>query len=364
MLEFAARKQLQSFQIAAEFSTGPGVTALFGRSGAGKSSIVQMIAGLSCPDEGRIVVNGRVLFDSTSDTNIPVRRRRVRVVFQDPLLFPTMTVRRNLLFGAGRVDEDASQPGVTLDKVCALLGIGHLLERKPASLSGGEAQRVAIGRTLLSAPDILLMDEPLAHLDGERRASILPWLDRLSHEADLPILYVSHSVDEVSRLADDLVLIDAGQVIASGPVGDIFGRVDLGPVTGRYEAGAVLTADVAAHNAPYALSQLTIGDQTLTVPAIEAALGDRVRLRIRARDVALATTPPQGTSFRNVIAGAVSDIVPEKGAYAEVRIDIGGQWLRARITRQAADDMALAPGLPVYCLVKSVAVGRSTIRTG
>ncbi len=365
MLEVRLRKRRATFSVDAAFTSGSGVTALFGRSGAGKSSIVQMIAGLSRPDAGRIAVGGRVLFDDTQAIDLPTRKRRVGVVFQQPMLFPHMDVRRNLLYGSG-TRSGARMPheerGSALERLTALLGIGDLLDRKPASLSGGEAQRVAIGRALLSDPDILLMDEPLAHLDGARRATILPWLDRLSHETALPILYVSHSVEEVARLADDLVVIDNGRVIASGPVGDVFGRVDLGPVTGRYEAGAVLTARLVGHDDAYALTRLAVGDQEITLPAITGEIGDPVRLRIRARDVGLAATAPQGTSFRNMLAGTVAEVVPEDGAFAEVRVAIGGQWLRARVTRKAAEDMGLRPGLPVCCLVKSVALGRASVR--
>ena len=361
MLEVSLRKRLGAFALDATFASGPGVTALFGRSGAGKTSIVRMIAGLSRPDAGRIAVNGRILFDSSLAIDEPARRRQVGIVFQEPLLFPHMSVRRNLLYGAG--GSGAAVGGETaLAQVSDLLGIGALLERRPASLSGGEAQRVAIGRALLSAPDVLLMDEPLAHLDGARRAAILPWLDRLSREANLPILYVSHSVEEVARLADQLVVIDEGTVVAAGPVGDVFGRVDLGPVTGRYEAGAVLDARLAGQDTDYALTRLTVAGQNIVLPAIGGAPGDHVRLHIRARDVGLATSRPQDTSFRNILAGVVDQVMPEEGTFAEVRIDIGGQWLRARVTRQAADALELAPGTDVFCLVKSVAIGRSSVR--
>jgi molybdate transport system ATP-binding protein len=346
------------FRLDVAFQSVGAVTALFGRSGAGKTTVVQMVAGLRRPAAGRIELNGRTLFDGGSRTDLPPRRRHVGLVSQEPRLFPHLSVRSNLLYGqwAGR-----RRSAIKLPAVLALLGLEQLQERRPDTLSGGEAQRVAIGRALLAGPEILLMDEPLSQLDGARRAEILPYLDRLANEGDVPILYVSHSVDEVARLADTMVVLSEGRVIASGPVEEVFARIDLGAATGRYEAGVVLTGAVIGHDHPYALTQLAIGAGTLTVPELDKAPGEQVRLRVRARDVALALSPPEASSIRNVIAAEVASLSLEEGAFAEVLLTLPdrgsiGQHLRARITRKSAVELGLAPGARVFALVKSVSV--------
>ena len=346
-------RRLGAFALDARFETGPGVTALFGHSGAGKSTIVAMVAGLARPDRGRIALNGRTLFDAAVGADVPARRRNVGVVFQEPRLFPHLSVRRNLLYGrwAGR------RTGATsFDVVVALLGLETLLHRSPTALSGGEAQRVAIGRALLADPAVLLMDEPLSQLDGARRAEILPFLERLAHEGGVPILYVSHAVEEVARLADDIVVLSEGKVAAVGRVGDVFGRIDLGPVTGRYQAGSVLTAVIAAQDHSFALTRLKLGEAEISVPAIVGEPGLDVRLRVRARDVALALAPVAGTSIRNVVPGVVTAVALELGAYAEVQVAVAGQSLRARLTRRSAVELGLKPGTPVFALIKTVAV--------
>ena len=342
-----------SFALDAAFRAGAGVTALFGRSGAGKTTIVSMVAGLSRPLAGHVELNGRVLFDAAGGTNLPAWHRRVGMVFQEARLFPHLSVRANLTYGqwAGRRKSDTR-----LDQVLALLGLDGFLERRPDSLSGGEAQRVAIGRALMAGPEILLMDEPLSQLDGARRAEILPFLDRLAHEGGVPILYVSHAIDEVARLADDIVVLSHGKVAASGPIEEVFGRIDLGVATGRYEAGALLVADVTAHDGTFALTTLTCGAAELVVPALDRAVGERVRLRVRARDVALALAPPADISIRNVAAATIVAVELEAGAFAEVLLDLSGQSLRARITRKSALDLALEPGRRVFALIKSIAV--------
>jgi molybdate transport system ATP-binding protein len=341
------------FSLDAAFAVEHGVTALFGRSGAGKSTIVSMVAGLRRPESGRIVLNGRVLFDSTKGIDIAARRRRIGMVFQEPRLFPHLSVRANLLYGrwAGRRNS-----GTSFQSVVALLGLEGFLQRRPASLSGGEAQRVAIGRALMAGPEILLMDEPLSQLDGARRAEILPFLERLAHEAGVPILYVSHAVDEVARLADQMVVLSQGKVIASGPIEAVFGRIDLGAATGRYEAGAVLSATVAGHEPDFALTQLSLGGADLVVPLLDRQPGQTVRLRVRARDVALALSAPTDLSIRNVIAAVVMAVEIEEGAFAEVLLVAAGQHLRARITRKSAVELGISPGRRVYALVKSIAV--------
>jgi molybdate transport system ATP-binding protein len=358
VLEVDIHHRAGGFALDVGVSAGDGVTALFGRSGAGKSTLVGMIAGLVRPERGRIVLNDRVLFDSESDIDLPARWRRVGVVFQEARLFPHLNVRRNLLYGqwaGGR--RNAPELGA----VCGLLGLDAMLERSPDTLSGGEAQRVAIGRALLSAPDILLLDEPLSQLDGARRADILPWLDRLAHEAGTPIVYVSHAFDEITRLADNLIVISDGGVLASGPVEEVISRIDLGPATGRHEAGSLLRGEIIGHDESYGLTRLSLDGADLTVPAIAAPAGTAVRLRIRARDVALALEPPAKISVRNIIAVTIAEIALEEGPFAEVLTKIGEQNLRVRITRRSAEELGLAPGAHAYALIKSVAIVRRAL---
>ena len=358
MLEVDVHHRAGEFALDVGVSAGDGVTALFGRSGAGKSTLVGMIAGLVRPARGRIVLNDRVLFDSEKGINLPARRRRVGVVFQEARLFPHLSVRRNLLYGqwaGGR------RNAPDLGAVCGLLGLQDMLERSPDTLSGGEAQRVAIGRALLSAPDILLLDEPLSQLDGARRADILPWLDRLAHEAGTPIVYVSHAFDEITRLADNLIVISDGGVLASGPVEEVISRIDLGPATGRHEAGSLLRGEIGGHDETYGLTTLSLNGADLIVPAIDGPAGTPVRLRIRARDVVLALERPSKISVRNIIAVTIAEIAFEEGPFAEVLTRVGDQNLRARITRRSAEELGLAPGTQAYALIKSVAFVRRTL---
>jgi molybdate transport system ATP-binding protein len=355
-LAFDVHDRRGDFVLETQFETGPGVTALFGRSGAGKTTIVNMAAGLRRAERGRIVLNGRPVFDSARRIDVPVRHRHVGMVFQEARLFPHLSVRANVTYGrwAGR----RRQAG-RFDEVVALLGLEALLPRRPASLSGGEAQRVAIARALLAAPEILLMDEPLSQLDGARRAEILPFLERLARTG-VPILYVSHALDEVARLADSIVVLTDGKVAAAGPIGEVLGRIDLSPATGRYEASALLFATVAGHDADFSLTRLALGATEIVVPMVERAEGELVRLRIRARDVALARQPLAGTSIRNIVPASVAAIEMEHGAFAEVLLVAGGQRLRARITRKSAAELGLAVGAAVYALVKSIAVEAGT----
>jgi molybdate transport system ATP-binding protein len=360
-LAIALKDRRGDFSLDAVFHTGAGVTALFGRSGAGKTTIVSMVAGLRRPSEGRVVLNGRALFDSQARIDLTASRRRVGMVFQEPRLFPHLSVKSNLLYGRWAGRRTATTP---FESVVDLLGLENFLTRRPGSLSGGEAQRVAIGRALISGPDILLMDEPLSQLDGARRAEILPFLERLAHQGGVPILYVSHVVEEVARLADHMVVLSEGRVVAAGPIEEVFGRIDLGPATGRYEAGALLVATVAGDDPEFALTRLNIGGAELTVPALQRQAGETIRLRVRARDVALSLQRPAGTSIRNVIAAEVLAVDLEEGAFAEVLLAASGQHLRARITRKSAVELDLAPGRQIFALVKSVAVeaDRSTRR--
>lgn len=246
MLEIRLTHRFPGFTLDAELTAPPGVTALFGRSGSGKTTIVNALAGLMRADAGRITAGGRVLYDSAARIDLPPHRRRIGYVFQDARLFPHLSVQDNLTYGARFAPADATGPGV--DEVTDLLGIVHLLTRRPATLSGGEAARVAIGRALLSRPAVLALDEPLAALDAPRRAEILPFLERLRDAAHLPILYVSHAADEVARLATTLVLLDRGRVTRAGPVGQVIASPEAAALFGPREAGAVIEARVAAQD--------------------------------------------------------------------------------------------------------------------
>ena len=245
MISIDILHRLGSFTLAAKFDTSSrGITAIFGRSGAGKTSIVNVLAGLLQPHSGRIEIDGHVLLDTKKQINVPPEKRRLGYVFQESRLFPHYSVRRNLTYGMRRTPE--AERRVDFDDVVGVLGIEALLDRKPRSLSGGERQRVALGRALLASPNLLLMDEPLASLDALRKQEILPFIERLRDHFDIPIVYVSHDMDEIIRLADTLILIDEGRVAAIGSVEDLTSRLDLRPLTGRYEAGSVIAAEVAA----------------------------------------------------------------------------------------------------------------------
>ncbi|HZT51089.1 MAG TPA: molybdenum ABC transporter ATP-binding protein [Stellaceae bacterium] len=360
MIEVDIAKRLGSFALEARFAADEtGIVALFGRSGAGKTSIVNAMAGLLRPDRGRIAVAGAVLFDAARGIDLSPERRRVGCVFQDGLLFPHYSVRGNLLYG----HRDGAG-AVRLDQVVAVLGLERLLGRKPAALSGGEKQRVALGRALLAGPRLLLMDEPLAALDAPRKAEILPFIERMRDEFRIPIVYVTHAMEEIVRLADTLVLLSEGHVAAVGPVEELTSRLDLRPLTGRYEAGAVIRAEVAEHDAELALTRLAFPGGRLTVARVDLPLGAKVRVRVRARDVVLATAPPTGLSIRNAIAGRIVEIAPERGPNVDIRLDIGAEghpvMLWARITRGALLELGLAPGARVHALVKTVALDRGS----
>ncbi|MGH6897018.1 MAG: molybdenum ABC transporter ATP-binding protein [Geminicoccaceae bacterium] len=355
-LEVDVAGRVGSFEVEVGFASDGGVTALFGHSGAGKTTVVNMIGGLVRPRRGRIVVGGRVLFDGDGGIDLPPHRRRLGHVFQEGRLFPHLSVRHNLLYG--RWFRRAADDPRRFQEVVELLGIGHLLQRRPRSLSGGERQRVAIGRALLCDPAALLMDEPLASLDAPRKAEILPYLERLRDQARLPIVYVSHSIDEVARLARTMILMSDGRVAAAGPVAQIMTRLDLRPMTGRFEAGVVIEAEVESHDEVYQLTTLRMGGQRLTVPRLAEGPGARVRLRVRARDVALATERPMGISIQNVLPGRVSELSREQGPFVEANVEVEGTVLTARLTRRAADAMGLAPGRPVFALIKTIALDR------
>lgn len=350
-LDIHIRHRFPGFSADIQFSApSPGVTALFGPSGCGKSTVLMAVAGLLKADEAHVMLDGVSLSD------LPPVKRRIGVVFQEGRLFPHLSVEGNLRYGLRR-----APPGpIAFDATVDLLGIGHLLTRRPTTLSGGERQRVAIGRALLSQPRLLIMDEPLAALDAARKAEILPFLMRLRDAAKLPILYVTHAIEEVAKLADTLVLLEAGKAIAAGPVGEIAARADL-PFAWGGNAGAIITAAVADHDEARQLTVLVpVGapeGPRLLVPRLDLAVGDRVRVRIPASDVVLADHVPRGISANNALAGEVQAVnqTPD-GRLALVEIGIGEDRLLCQLTPDSVSQLALAPGRQVHALFKSIAV--------
>jgi len=353
------KHRLGTFLLDAEFETGGGLVALFGRSGSGKTSIINTIAGLVRPERGRVTTGGTVLVDTARGIFVPRHRRRLGYVFQEARLFPHLTVRQNLLYG--RWFAPRAKRGDDLERVVDLLGIGTLLERRPGRLSGGEKQRVAIGRALLADPRLLLMDEPLASLDEERKAEILPYIERLRDQSKVPIIYVSHSIAEVARLATTVVLLSDGKVAAVGPTAEIMQRLDLLPLTGRVEAGAVIEATVGRHDDSFSLTELRSRAGLWMLPRLDAPVGARLRLWVRAGDVLLARSAPADLSALNVLSGVVDEIGPNDGPIVEVRLDCNGEAMIARLTRYSVERLGLRPGTPVFALVKSVAVDRRSL---
>jgi molybdate transport system ATP-binding protein len=330
-----------------------GISALFGHSGSGKTTILRAIAGLERAPGGYIALGDDVWQDDAQGIFVPTHKRPLGVVFQEASLFAHLDVRNNLDFGRKRVP--AAQRRFEIGPVAELLGIGHLLERRPAGLSGGERQRVAIARALLASPQLLLMDEPLAALDLRRKQEILPYLERLHDELAIPIVYVSHAPDEVARLADHLVLMDAGQAVASGPLGETLARVDLPPAFAD-DAGVVLDTVLAGHEDD-GLSRLDFAGGTLYVGERDEAPGTRLRCRIHARDVSLALERPQGTSIVNLLPATVSAVAAtDTPGHVLVQLHVGPSPLLARITERSRRELAIAPGRQLWAQVKGVAL--------
>jgi len=355
-LQVDVRHRRGDFRLEVRFEAGRGVTALLGPSGCGKTTVLDLIAGLERPTHGRISMGDDILVDTASGTWTPSHRRQVGYVFQDSRLFPHLSVRQNLEYGA-RFAGHRERPQDEAH-VVGLLGLEPLLERRPATLSGGEKQRVAIGRALLSAPRLLLLDEPMASLDVARRAEILPYLARVREQAGIPIVHVSHALPEVARLADTVVLMEAGRVTAVGPVAELLSRLDLGEAAQAAKAGAVLTAVVAAGSPAGDMTVLEHPAGQLRVPWRGQAAGTTVRLYVMARDVALALGDPGVISIRNRLAATVTEIAPAHGGVQEIRLDVGGEALLSRVAAETVEEMQLRPGLAVTALIKSVALER------
>lgn len=358
-VDVALKHRLGKLDLDVNFSSEGGIVALFGRSGGGKTTIVNMIAGLVRPDAGRIKIGAHVLFDSATGIDLPVHRRRVGYVFQEGRLFPHLTVRQNLLYGAWLTAP--ARRSQNLDRIVALLGIEPLLRRRPGRLSGGEKQRVAIGRALLSSPEILLMDEPLAALDEARKAEVLPYIERLRDEANVPIIYVSHAVNEVARLASSLVLISDGKSVAQGPVGEILGRLDLLPITGQDEGGALIETEVAAQDAANHLTLLKSAIGQITVPQVEEPVGTPIRVQIKARDVMISLHKPVDISALNVFAMRIAELRAAPGGMVDIKLAQGGGELMSRVTGKSARLLDLQVDKTVFAVVKSVAFDRQRI---
>lgn len=353
-LSVAITHAFPGFALDVAFDAGPGVTALFGRSGAGKTTVVNAVAGLLRPDRARIATGGDVLTDTGRGIFLPPHKRRIGYVFQDARLFPHLSVRGNLDYGRRFAPRDARPGDARVTEIVDLLGIAALLDRRPGALSGGERQRVALGRAILSGPRLLLMDEPLAALDEARKAEILPYLERL-RDLGLPILYVSHAVAEIARLANRVVMLDAGRVTAAGPAPDVLADPASAGALGR-ETGALLSATVAAQEDD-GLVRLDSPAGPIWVARPDLRPGQQVRLRILAQDVMLATEAPQRISALNVLSGVVDQIAPAPDGSVLVRLRMGTHAaLLSRITERSRKALDLAPGRRVHAVLKSVSI--------
>jgi len=326
-----------------------GITAIFGVSGAGKTSLINAISGLTQPQRGRIQLNDRLLFDAEQKIALPPEKRRIGYVFQDARLFPHYRVRGNLQYGM------APTMKAQFDSLVSLLGLEALLPRFPLSLSGGEKQRVAIGRALLTAPDMLLLDEPLASLDLPRKRELMPYLQKLAKQVDIPMLYVSHSLDEILHLADNVLVLDAGKVKAFGPLERVWSSSAMRPWLPVSELTSVLRVLVLEQHPDYPMTALSLGDQHIWVSRVNQPVKTPLRIRIASSDVSLALQPPQHSSIRNILPAQVVELL-EVGDQVEVKLRIGISEFWARITPWARDELGIRPDQWLYAQIKSVSV--------
>jgi len=352
------------FKLRTKFVSEDRVIALFGRSGSGKTSIVQCLAGLLKPSSGHIRIAGETLFDASANINVRPEKRRIGYVFQDARLFPHLRVRGNMTYGMNLLSADQRRHAP--DDIAEMLGISGLMERLPETLSGGERQRVAIGRALLASPKLLLMDEPLAALDNDRKSEIMPFIENLRDQLGVPIVYVSHAIEEVVRLADTMVVLADGQTLATGDVEDIMSRLDLRPHTGRFEAGAVINVWVIGHDDPNMLTELGFGAGSIWVPKLEFERGTPLRLRLRARDIGLSLVAPTQSATMNVFQGRVvdiEDVSTVRSPHVDVLVNIGAPII-ARIARKALNDLNIKNGDTVFASVKTSAIDRQSLGLG
>jgi molybdate transport system ATP-binding protein len=334
-----------------------GITGVFGESGAGKTTLLRCIAGLEQDATGSLVVGGDVWQDHAANVARPIHQRAIGYVFQEPRLFRHLNVRRNLAYGRRRTR--AADAEISFDQVVQLLGLERLLDRKPEALSGGEAQRVAIARALLRSPRIILMDEPLAALDRSRKDEILPFLDRLHAELSLPIVYVSHNLEEICRLCDHLIVLENGQVLANQSLQSALVRMDL-PILSGDEAGSVVQGIVRSYDPGFELTQVGFSGGDLLVPGQFANIGSNVRIRIRAGDVSLCRSQPQQSTILNTLPVLIDEFQEVDGPSELVRLKSGNDFLLARITRRSRHELNLQPGENVFAQVKAVAVRSGT----
>ncbi|MBY6114102.1 molybdenum ABC transporter ATP-binding protein [Mameliella alba] len=354
MLEVSVRHQLGGFTLDAAFEAPPGLCVLFGRSGSGKTSVINAVAGLMRPERGRVKVGDHVLGDTTQSIWLPPHKRRLGYIFQEGRLFPHLSVRQNLRYG--RWFAGSSLP---VEPVVDMLGLGPLLDRRPGALSGGEKQRVAIGRALLADPGLILADEPLAALDESRKREILPYFERLRDEARCPILYVTHSAAEVARLATTVVVLQDGRVMRQGTASDVLSDPDVTPA-GIRAVGAVLEARVAVHHDD-GLTEVTAGGLPLFLPRVPQPVGAPLRVRIAAQEVILARHRPEGLSALNILPGRVDSIREGDGPGALVSLDTDAGRVLARVTRRSAEALDLTPGASCFAVVKTVAIAREDV---
>jgi molybdate transport system ATP-binding protein len=360
MIEVDVTHRLGDFVLDAKFATAGRFIAFFGPSGSGKTSLVQAIAGLIAPKRARIAIDDHTLIDTERGIALPPYRRKLGYVFQDGRLFPHLSVRQNLLYGAWFAKAQVKK-GPSLGQVCRLLGIEQLLDRHPQFLSGGEKQRVAIGRALLAAPQLLLLDEPLAALDEARKQEIMPYLERLRDEAHIPIIYVSHSIAEVARLSDTLVVLSEGRVQAAGPSIEVMQSLEFFGTAEKEEAGALVEGSILRHDDRYGLTTLVSRAGEWRVPLLDLAVGKRVRMRIRSRDVMIALVVPDGMSAVNVFPAVVTEIGPLSGPGVDIKLNCNREILLARLTRFSVERLNLHPGTAVFAIIKSVSLDKSSV---
>lgn len=356
MIEVSVKQTRPNFMLDVNLRLGHGITALFGPSGAGKSSVLNLISGLERPDEGRIHIGSETIYDSKAKINLAIHKRRIGYVFQDALLLPHLSVRSNLRYGI-------KQGGMEFSSIVDFLGISFLLDRRPSTLSGGERQRVAIGRALLSAPRLLLMDEPLASLDMDRKREIFPYIEQLQNKFGIPVIFVSHAIEEVARLAQHVVIMRNGKVMAEGSAQAVMNLPD--SQTSRFEKTAILTGRPTSYDSFYGLTTIAhpAGNISLTG---KIAIGKApVRIVVRANDVTLALGKPKGVSARTMLKGTVAKCDIDMGPIAIVHVKLeGGEELSAALTRKARDQLKLNEGQLVWCLLKTVSIDERWMASG